>query len=51
MGGGRTPEFLSTHPDPGDRIENFQNNAITNGCTGNKDYKTEYQQMVSRLPK
>lgn len=50
MGGGRTPEFLSTHPDPGDRVENFQNNAITNGCTGNKNYKTEFQQMVAKLP-
>lgn len=50
MGGSRVPEFLSTHPDPGDRIENFQNNAITMGCTGNKDYKSEYEAMVARLP-
>ena len=50
MGGGRTPEFLSTHPDPGDRVEKFQNNAVIKGCTGNKDYKTEFQQMVAKLP-
>lgn len=50
MGGARTPEFLSTHPDPGDRIENFQNLAITNGCSGRNDYRTEYQQMISTLP-
>lgn len=50
MGGSRTPEFLSTHPDPGDRIENFQNNAITQGCAGEKDYKAEYEQMLSKLP-
>ena len=48
--GGQPPEFLSTHPDPGDRVENFQNNAITSGCTGNKNYKTEFEAMVSKLP-
>ena len=41
---------LSTHPDPGDRIEHFQNLAITKGCLGDKDYKTEYQLMLSKLP-
>ena len=50
MGGANTPEFLSTHPDPGDRIEHFQNLAITKGCLGTKDYKTEYQLMLSKLP-
>ncbi|MBL4862767.1 MAG: M48 family metalloprotease [Crocinitomicaceae bacterium] len=50
MDGDRAPEFLSTHPDPGDRIENFQNNAITMGCLGDKDFKTEYAAMVKKLP-
>ena len=50
MGGSKTPVFMSTHPDPGDRIENFQNLAIINGCAGRKDYKTEYAQMISTLP-
>jgi len=50
MGGGRTPEFLSTHPDPGDRVEEYQNNAITMGCDGDKDYKAEYASMISKLP-
>ncbi len=50
MGGGRVPEFLSTHPDPGDRIENFQNNKIVMGCQGNNNYKTEFEKMVSKLP-
>ena len=50
MGGSRTPEFLSTHPDPGDRIENFQNEKITNGCQGTQTYKTEFEAMVARLP-
>lgn len=51
MGGGRTPEFLSTHPDPGNRIEDFENEKVTNGCTGNSTFQTEYAAMVARLPK
>jgi len=49
-GGSRQPEFLSTHPDPGNRIEHFHNSKVTMGCTGNKDYKSEYRAMVSKLP-
>lgn len=49
-GGSTVPEFLSTHPDPGDRIEHFHNSAITMGCQGRNDYKVEYQQMLSKLP-
>jgi predicted Zn-dependent protease len=51
MGSGRVPEFLSTHPDPGNRIEHFHNSRITLGCKGNQTFKTEYQQMVAKLPK
>ena len=51
MGGSGVPEFLSTHPDPGNRIENFHNAAITSGCQGKNDYKTEYQRMISKLPR
>ncbi|OFZ41617.1 MAG: peptidase M48 [Bacteroidetes bacterium RIFCSPHIGHO2_02_FULL_44_7] len=51
MGGSRVPAFLSTHPDPGDRVEHFHNTAITSGCQGTKDYKVNYQRMISKLPK
>lgn len=51
MGGSRVPAFLSTHPDPGDRIENFHNNAITSGCQGTKDFKVNYERMLAKLPK
>jgi len=51
LGGAKQPEFLSTHPDPGNRIENFNNNKTTMGCTGNKTYQTEYKAMVSKLPR
>lgn len=50
LGGGSPPEFLSTHPNPENRIENFQNNALTSGCTGDKTYETEYKAMVAKLP-
>ncbi len=50
-GGNRQPEFLSTHPNPENRIEHFHNSKITQGCQGMKDFKTEYQQMVAKLPK
>lgn len=51
MGGSRTPEFMSTHPNPSDRIEHFHNEKIVNGCQGEKTYKTEFETMVARLPK
>lgn len=49
-GGSKQPEFLSTHPDPGNRIEHFHNSKVTMGCTGSKDFKTEYKAMVAKLP-
>ena len=49
-GGARQPEFLSTHPDPGNRIEHFHNSKVTMGCAGSKDYKTEYKAMLAKLP-
>ena len=51
LGGGRQPEFLSTHPDPGNRIENFQNNKVTKACQGKELYAIEYKAMLAKLPK
>ncbi len=51
MGGEKVPEFLSTHPDPGNRIEHYQNSRIVLGCKGNTNYKSEYRQMLDKLPK
>jgi len=49
LGGARQPEFLSTHPNPTNRIEHFHNAATTMGCGGTQTYKTEYQQMLVKL--
>ena len=49
-GGGGQPEFLSTHPDPGNRIEHFHNSKTTMGCTGDGAFESEYKAMVSKLP-
>ncbi len=49
--GQKVPEFLSTHPNPSNRIEHFQNSKITLGCTGDKEFKDEYKKMVTLLPK
>lgn len=50
-GGARQPEFLSTHPNPNNRIEHFNNSKTTMGCAGTNKFKTEYQQMIAKLPK
>ncbi len=50
-GGEKTPEFLSTHPSPDNRIENYHNQKTSKGCTGNKTYTTEYKAMVAKLPR
>lgn len=49
--GQRPPEFLSTHPNPENRIEHFINSKTTMGCTGTKEFKEEYKKMVALLPK
>ena len=49
LGGAKQPEFLSTHPNPANRIEHFHTAKQQLGCTGNKDYRTEYQQMLIKL--
>jgi len=47
---GNIPQFLSTHPNPENRIEHFQNSRITMGCRGISDFKADYQKMVAKLP-
>ena len=46
-----SPEWLSTHPSPANRVAFFYNQAIEQGCTGKETYKTRYEQFVASLPK
>jgi predicted Zn-dependent protease len=45
------PEFLSTHPNPENRIENINNQAKELNCSTALSGETEFQQMKNSLPK
>lgn len=42
-GGGSTPEFMSTHPSPDNRIENYHKWATDASCPGKELYKDRYR--------
>lgn len=45
MGGGRQPEFLSTHPSPENRVENYHNWAKESNCGGTNDFASNYAEF------
>ena len=49
-GAGGMPEWLSTHPNPDNRIEYFYNQSTALGCTGTETYKARYQLLLRALP-
>ncbi|MBI1837865.1 MAG: M48 family metalloprotease [Flavobacteriia bacterium] len=49
--GAKQPEFLSTHPNPENRIDHFINSKTVMGCTGTSEFKEEYKRIISLLPK
>ncbi len=50
QGGVRPPAFLSTHPDPGERVQNIRQRKQEMGCTGTDDYEPRYAQIIASLP-
>jgi predicted Zn-dependent protease len=50
-GSGNTIEFLSTHPNPVNRIEHFHKAKTDLGCGGTNTYTNEYKQMLANLNK
>lgn len=50
-GGSSTPEFLSTHPDPGNRVQNINSQAATRGCNTTKPAAdAQYNEFKKSLP-
>ncbi|OFX74986.1 MAG: hypothetical protein A2X12_08045 [Bacteroidetes bacterium GWE2_29_8] len=47
---GNTPAFLSTHPNPGDRITAINKKKSDLGCTGNQKFIDRYNDFKNSLP-
>jgi len=45
------PEFLSTHPDPGHRVENMKKRWAEKGAKQGQTFTDRYKRMLSYLPK
>lgn len=48
-GGARQPAFLSTHPDPGDRVKDIKSKVGELGCRGKERNETEYKRIQKLL--
>lgn len=48
-GEARTPEFLSTHPNPGNRVEDIDNKSKELGCRGRNTNQSEYDRIKALL--
>lgn len=47
---GNPPVFLSTHPDPGNRVQDIKNKRDELNCAGTATYDQEYQAFKNSLP-
>ena len=47
--GGAPPEFLSTHPNPANRVEDIEAKKQSLGCRGNQTNKSQYARMKAKL--
>jgi len=45
------PEFLSTHPNPSNRVVNLEAQKTEKGCSGTERYETQYQAFKALLKK
>jgi predicted Zn-dependent protease len=50
QGGSSTPAFLSTHPDPGDRVTNIEKKWQDMGGKTGQTFESRYQDFKSTLP-
>ncbi|MCB0617956.1 MAG: M48 family metalloprotease [Saprospiraceae bacterium] len=48
-GQSQPPEFLSTHPNPGNRVENMEKQKQEKGCKGNLTNESKYAQIKALL--
>ncbi len=48
--GGYTPEFLSTHPNSENRVENIKKTASELGCNAEQICDEEYEAVINSLP-
>lgn len=48
-GNSSPPQFLSTHPDPGNRVENIEAKEVEMGCRGNSKNESRYASMKKLL--
>lgn len=46
---GQTPSFLSTHPDPGNRVEDIRSLDQSLGCAGTETFQSAYQLFKNSL--
>lgn len=49
-GAGSPPEFLSTHPNPGNRVEDINAKAAALGCDTSLSGNTDYPKLKATLP-
>ncbi len=47
--GGTPPAFISTHPNPKNRVQEIQNNAVAYSCTGTNTNTAQYAKMKGLL--
>ncbi len=50
QGGSNVPQFLSTHPNPDNRIQNIYETKTNEGCGGNEKYDVRYEAFKASLP-